>query len=171
MHYILVLLFTSTLAMASLDNIHSFKADFTQSVTDEKNKVLEYKGNVIASKPQNALWRYLTPVNKDVYINSDAITIIEPEMEQVIIKHIKSNFDFFNMIKNAKQIDKDTYLATYQNSQFTIKTKSLLIDSISYIDEFENKVTILFSNQKQNEKIIDESFVPNIPLEYDIIRD
>jgi outer membrane lipoprotein carrier protein len=171
MRYILLSLVVSSLAMASINTIDSFKADFTQSVTDDKKKVLKYTGKVVASKPQNALWRYEKPINKDVYINSDAVTIIEPELEQAIIKHIQSNFDFFNMIKNAKQIEKDTYLASYQNSNFTIKTKDSLIQSISYIDEYENKVLIVFTNQKQNEKIKTEIFIPNVPLDYDIIRD
>ena len=157
--------------MASLGDIVSFQADFTQSVTDDKKKVLTYSGSVLAAKPQNALWRYSKPVNKDVYINSRRVTIIEPEIEQVIIKRIESNFDFFNMIKNAKKIEKNIYLAIYKNSEFRITTKDELIKSISYIDEFENSVEVLFDNQKQNDKINEELFIPNIPLEFDIVRD
>ena len=157
--------------MASLGDIVSFQADFTQSVTDDKKKVLTYSGSVLASKPQNALWRYSKPVNKDVYINSRRVTIIEPEIEQVIIKRIESNFDFFNMIKNAKKIEKNIYMAIYKNSKFRITTKDELIKSISYIDEFENSVEVLFDNQKQNDKINKELFIPNIPLEFDIVRD
>ena len=157
--------------MASLGDIVSFQADFTQSVTDDKKKVLTYNGSVLASKPQNALWRYSKPVNKDVYINSHRVTIIEPEIEQVIIKRIESNFDFFNMIKNAKKIEKNIYMAIYKNSEFTITTKDELIKSISYIDEFENSVEVIFDNQKQNDKINKELFIPNIPLEFDIVRD
>ncbi len=157
--------------MASLGDIVSFQADFTQSVTDDKKKVLTYSGSVLAAKPQNALWRYSKPVNKDVYINSRRVTIIEPEIEQVIIKRIESNFDFFNMIKNAKKIEKNIYLAIYKNSEFRITTKDELIKSISYIDEFENSVEVIFDNQKQNDKINKELFIPNIPLEFDIVRD
>jgi len=157
--------------MASLGDIVSFQADFTQSVTDDKKKVLTYNGSVLASKPQNALWRYSKPVNKDVYINSRRVTIIEPEIEQVIIKRIESNFDFFNMIKNAKKVEKNIYMAIYKDSEFTITTKDELIKSISYIDEFENSVEVVFDNQKQNDKINKELFIPNIPLEFDIVRD
>jgi len=171
MKKILLSLVISTLAFASLDDITSFQADFTQSVTDEKNKVLKYSGNVVASKPQNAIWRYQEPINKDVYINSNAITIIEPDLEQVIIKHIKSNFDFFNMIKNAKKIEKDKYITYYRNSKFIITTNDSLIQDISYVDEFENKVKITFEKQEQNGKIDPTIFKPFIPNEYDIIRD
>ena len=156
---------------AFFDTIGSFQADFIQTVTDDKNKVLTYKGNILASKPQNAIWRYLTPINKDVYISSYKVTIIEPEIEQAIIRKIESNFDFFKMIENAKKSKDNIYITKFKNTSFTIFTKDNLIESISYIDEFENNVKILFENQKQNEKIDENIFIPNIPLEFDIIRD
>ena len=68
MKYLIVLLLVFTQSYASLDQINSFEADFIQSVTDEKNKVLTYSGHVIASKPQKALWNYIKPVEKTVYI-------------------------------------------------------------------------------------------------------
>ena len=134
----------STLSFASIDDINSFKADFIQSVTDDKNISLNYSGHISASKPQNAIWNYVKPIKKDVYINKYRVIVVEPEIEQVIIRKIKSNFDFFMMIKNAVQIDKN---------------------------KFENDVKISFKNQKQNIKIDKEVFVAKYPLEFDIIRD
>ena len=171
MKHIFLYLACVTLALASFDNISSFQADFTQSVTDDKKKVLSYSGTVIASKPQNAVWKYIKPINKLVYINSYKVTIIEPEIEQAIVKRIESNFDFFNMIKNAKMITKDVYIAKYKNSEFTIMTENKLIKSIAYIDEFENSVQVVFENQEQNEKIDEKIFIPHIPIEFDIVRD
>ena len=75
------------------------------------------------------------------------------------------------MVKNAKKIKKNLYLANYKDSKFTITTKNELLESISYIDEFENRVKIVFENQKQNEKIDEELFTPRYSLEFDIIRD
>lgn len=171
MKILLLSLFLSTLSMASLQSIYSFKADFVQSVIDDKQKTLTYNGHVVASKPQNALWKYTKPVTKDVYINSNTVTVIEPEIEQVIIKRIQSSFDFFKLIKNAKEVEKNKYVTSYQNSEFTITTERSLIKDISYMDEFENKVKIVFTHQKQNEDIEDEVFIPLIPLEFDIIRE
>ena len=171
MKHLFTLLLTSTLAFASFDSLNSFQADFTQSVTDDKDKSLVYKGHVVASKPQNAVWNYIKPIKKDVYINRFNVTVIEPEIEQVIIRRIDSSLDFFNMIQNAKEIQKNKYEAHYRESKFTITTKNELIETISYIDEFENKVKIVFENQKQNEKINMELFTPSYPLEFDVIRD
>ncbi len=171
MKKILILLLFVSKIFASFGFITSFEADFTQSVTDEKNKVLKYRGSVSALKPQKAIWNYTNPVKKDIFINTYCIVMIEPEIEQVIIKNIKSNFDFFNIIKNAKKINKDYFLAKYKKLRFFITTKNDLIKSISYKDEFDNKVKIIFKNQKQNGKINPKIFIPKIPKGFDVIKD
>nr|WP_321265670.1 LolA-like outer membrane lipoprotein chaperone [uncultured Sulfurimonas sp.] len=171
MKYLLTLLLSFSISFASFDNINSFQADFIQTVTNDKDKSLTYNGHITASKPQNALWSYIEPIKKDVYIGRFSVTIVEPEIEQVIIRRIDSNLDFFNMIKNAKEIEKNRYEAHFKDAKFIITTNNSIIESISYIDEFENKVKIVFKNQKQNEEINKEIFTPNYPLEFDIIRD
>lgn len=171
MRYFFLAILISIELFASLDNITSFEADFTQSVTDEKNKTIDYSGHIIASKPQNAKWSYKKPVKKDVYINSFDVTIVEPEIEQVIIRKVESNFDFFKIISNAKKIEENRYLAHYRDTKFTVVKKGYFIESISYLDEFDNKVKITFKNQKQNQNIDIKVFTPSFPLEFDIIRD
>ena len=164
-------LLCSTLSFAAIDNINSFEASFTQSVTDDKNSSLNYNGHVQAKKPQSAVWNYLEPIKKDVYIWKHSVTIVEPEIEQVIIRRIESNFDFFMLIKNAVKISTNTYKANYKESIFIITTKNNLIESISYKDEFDNDIKIVFKNQKQNIDIDENVFVANYPLQFDIIRD
>ena len=171
MKYILVLFLLITNCFAFFEDINSFKADFTQTVTDEKNKVLTYKGNLVASKPQNAMWDYKTPITKTVYINNNSVTIVEPEIEQVIIRKIESNFDFFKMLKNAKMLKKNIYLAEFEKTSFIIVTKKDKIKSISYIDEFENTVKVSFTNQQRNVKIDKTIFIPKFSLDFDVITD
>lgn len=171
MKYILFSILLISNLFASIESINSFEADFIQSITDDKNKVLNYSGHVIASKPQYAKWNYIKPIKKDVYISRFNVTIVEPEIEQVIIRNIESNFDFFKMISNAKKIKADTFTANYRDKVFTIIQSSNLIESISYTDEFENRVKIVFKNQKQNHKIDPTDFNPKFPLDFDIIRD
>lgn len=171
MKSILVILMFLSQAFASINNINTFEADFTQTITDEKNTVLAYGGHMLASKPQNVRWNYLKPVKKDIYISKFEVTIVEPEIEQVIFRKIESDFNFFRMIANAKEINKNTYEANYKNSKFKITKNGELIESISYVDEFENRVKIIFRNQKQNQKINESIFTPSYPLSFDIIRD
>jgi len=166
-----ILTILTTQIFAIVNNLNTFQADFIQTITDEKNKVLTYTGKISASKTQNALWRYIKPVAKNIYINKVSIIIVEPEIEQAIIRKITSDFDFFNIIKNAKRVDENHFLAKFENKTYNIKIENNLIESISYIDQFENKVKILFSNQLQNKHIDKNIFIPKIPLEFDIIRD
>lgn len=158
-------------ASIALEEITSFEADFKQSITDEKDKVLTYNGRIVALKPQNARWSYTKPIKKDVFINDFEVTIVEPEIEQVIVKRLESNFNFFKIISNAKKIDLNTYVAFYRDSKFTIVKKGALIESISYLDEFENRVEIRFENQKQNHTVEKSIFIPKYPIEFDIIKD
>lgn len=168
---IIFILMLLSQAFASLDSINTFEADFTQTITDEKNTVLAYSGHMFASKPQSVRWTYLKPVKKEIYINSFEVTVVEPEIEQVIFRKVESDFNFFRMISNAKEIKKNTYETSYKNSKFKIVKNANSIESISYTDEFENRVKIMFKNQKQNQKISETTFVPSYPLTYDMIRD
>lgn len=171
MKRLLIPIFCSTLSFASLSDIHSFKANFTQNVTDDKNTTLSYSGYIQAQKPQDAVWNYLVPIRKDVYINRFSVTVVEPEIEQVIVRKIESNFDFFMLIKNAVKINENLYSASYKDAQFSIKTDKGLINSIIYKDEFENDVVISFDNQKQNMKIDEQVFIADYPADYDVIGD
>jgi len=165
-----LLLFLATASFANINNLNSFEADFKQNIVDDKNKTITYYGHVKASKPQYALWTYVKPIEKKVYILDNQAIIVEPELEQAIIKKIGNNFDFFTLIKNAKKLDNGNYLAHYNNTAFTIKTKNNSIESISYKDEFDNSVLIDFTNQVINKKIDKKEFAPVIPDEYDIIK-
>ncbi|MEN4053224.1 MULTISPECIES: LolA-like outer membrane lipoprotein chaperone [Sulfurimonas] len=167
----LLLLFLATASFANIENINSFEADFIQNIVDDKNKTILYYGHIKAIKPQYALWNYTKPIQKSVYILEGQAIIVEPELEQAIIKRIGNNFDFFKLIKNAKKLSDDKYLARYNNTTFIIRTKNGIIASIAYKDEFENSVTITFTNQVENREIDKKEFMPNIPEDYDIIRD
>jgi len=148
----------------------TFEADFIQEVTNDKGNVLSYKGHVVASKPQFALWKYNSPNNKQIYINASQATIVEPEIEQVIVKEIEGDFDFFKIIKNAQKKEDDTYVAKFQNTSYTIVLQNSNISSISYKNELDNNITINFSNQKKNTTIDFNIFNAIIPSDYDIIR-
>ncbi len=171
MKYVILLFALLSQLSASIFDMTTFKADFVQTITDEKNKVLTYKGNVTASKTQNALWVYNYPVEKRVYLNRNKVTIVEPEIEQVIIRYIDSSLNFFKMIQNAKMIEKDKYITSFKDVKFTITSENEKIKSISYLDEFENKVKIIFDNQQQDPELQLGVFSPQYDLNYDVIRD
>lgn len=167
--FLLSLLYYSV--FASLDFLTTFEADFKQTIKDNKDKILSYEGHLIAAKPQNALWKYETPIQKHVYLLNNHVTIIEPEIEQVIIKKVRSSLDFFQILHHAKQKDAEHYLAHFEGNEYTFEVKEKLLKAISYKDEFDNLVRIEFSNQKQNNVIDDRLFRANIPDNFDIIEE
>ena len=170
MKSILLLLLTTTIIYANELEINSFKASFIQTVTNDKGNSLKYKGRVVASKPQNMLWSYTFPAKKEIIINNYKVTVIEHDIEQVQIRNIQGDFDFFKILKNAKKIKENVYIAKFNEIQYTIKLNLHQISSISYLDALENHILIVFTEQKQNIMIDKTIFSPKIPTDFDVIR-
>ncbi len=170
MKNLFLLLLAISLNAIDLENLHSFEADFTQTITNDKNTTITYKGHMQASKPQFAIWHYIFPVEKSIYISNAEAVIIEPELEQAYVQKIDLDFDFFHIIKEAKKIEKDTFITEFQNTKYTLKVINNKLVSIIYKNELDNSVKIIFSNQQKNKRYKEIDFTPNIPTEYDIIR-
>ncbi len=153
------------------NELFSFSADFNQSIKDEHNKTITYEGSVITKRPNFALWHYKKPVNKKIYVYHDVVTVIEPEMEQAIIKRVTDNIDIFTIINNAAKIDANHAEAHYNDQKFLLTfNNNHLLSSIFYRDELDNKVTINFSKQRSNLEINSTLFKATIPQSYDIIK-
>jgi len=171
MKYLLIftLFFNSLFAFG--ENIQSFEADFVQTITDEESKVLQYKGTMHSKRPALVLWNYTSPINKKIYINKKRAIIVEAELEQAIIKHLRGEIDFFEILAKAKMLDETHYIAYYKDLEFTLEEENGVIISLAYTDQLENKVIIAFTNQKQNRPIEDKFFIPKVPKDFDIIRE
>jgi len=155
----------------NFNELKSFQSNFKQTVTENKNQKIVYTGEIFANNENHALWVYKTPVRKEIYVTERNVLLIEPEIEQVIIKRISSTIDIFKMLKNAKFYKKDIFLLEKDNIEYYIyvdKDKTLL--KITYIDEFSNNVTINFSNQKINRDIPYKIFIPEFPDYFDLIK-
>ncbi|MDF1879277.1 outer-membrane lipoprotein carrier protein LolA [Sulfurimonas sp. SAG-AH-194-C20] len=170
MRYIFLLTLAFTLSFCDIFSMNSFEANFVQTVTNDKGNILKYSGHVKAMKPQYALWKYLQPSTKLIYINKNRATIIEPDLEQVILKKLHNNIDFFNILNNATQIDENKYLTEFQSIKYTIHVINSMLKSIQYQDQLDNTVLIDFSQHKIDESISVKDFKPSIPVDYDIIN-
>ncbi|MBE0498897.1 MAG: outer membrane lipoprotein chaperone LolA [Campylobacterales bacterium] len=171
MKYILVLSLLMSSLFAFGENIQNFEADFVQTITDEENKTLTYAGTMHAKRPNSVLWLYTDPINKKIYVNSKFAVIVEPELEQAIVKKLEGEIDFFGILASAQIVDKNHYKAIYKNISFTLKERDGVIEALSYTDPLENKVQIRFSKQKQNRPMEQSLFTPKIPKEFDIIQE
>ncbi len=171
MRLILTTLLTLTSLYAISENTTTMQANFTQTITNDKNNTITYSGDMIAKRPNLTMWHYSKPVDKTVYITTSNVTIIEPELEQVIIKQLENSIDILAILAAATKVTESEYSAHYQGKAYKIGLEKREIRSISYNDAFDNLVTITFTSRKINAPIDDALFYPSIPEDFDIIRD
>ena len=150
--------------------IESLQADFEQRIVDEKGKSILYRGTLWAQRPDAALWHYTEPVEKRIYVRHGEVIIIEPDLEQAVIRRLNEDIDLLTILARAEETGPERYEARYGTQIFDIQLKKGVIDTISYRDGFDNRVTITFSAQRQNESIDPARFEATIPGDYDIIR-
>ena len=152
------------------ESIQSFEANFIQTITDEEKKTLTYKGKMHSQRPDLVLWHYTEPINKKIYITKTKAIIVEPELEQAIIKRLQGEIDFFGILTSAEAVDDTHYQASYKEITFILTEENGVIKSLSYTDQLENDVLITFSDQKQNRPMKESLFIPKIPKDFDIIK-
>lgn len=169
--FILVLLFCIPI-FADLKMIDSIKAEFVQTITENNKKIIKYEGIMLAKAPYYALWEYIKPVLKKVYVIEDSVIVIEPDLEQVIFTKIEGNIDFIALLKSAKKDSNGKYKAKVLEQEYYITTnKDGIPTKIEFTDKLENKIEIILSNQ-QIDTIPDKSpFLYEIPPNYDVIRE
>lgn len=171
---LLTLFCLSTLSFSNSKalNVDSFEANFTQTIQNIEQKEITYKGNVSTLKPYYAKWEYKEPIIKEVYIAGKMVVINEPELEQALYTRLNETIDIFSILKNANKIDDFNYKADYNGQEFSIEfTEDNNLKKIFYIDKLENKISIVFSNQKRDHEISKEVFQFSPPEYYDIIRE
>jgi outer membrane lipoprotein carrier protein len=167
----LLLFFLMLIPLFAFDtDLQSFHARFVQTITDENNKSIVYRGTLWAQRPDSALWHYREPVEKSIYVRSGEVVIIEPDLEQAIVRRLNEDIDFLQILSRARKSGPELYEAQYGSQIFRIAMRGEVVDSISYSDSFDNRVTINFSEQQQNAPIDPERFRVSIPPFYDIVR-
>ncbi|QWU79955.1 periplasmic outer membrane-specific lipoprotein chaperone [Campylobacter novaezeelandiae] len=148
-------------------SFENFSSDFIQSIDNKKTKI-NYTGHFIITH-NKALWNYQNPMHKDIFIDNNKITIIEYDLEQVIISKLERIPNLNEIFKNAKKINQNTYEAKYENTTYILNLKENQVENISYKDEFDNNVNIKLLNQKRNTHIDENLFIPKIPKNFDIV--
>ncbi len=168
----LFLLLLSEIVHANITaNLKSFASDFTQTIVNEQNAHITYKGKLYAIKANNqAVWIYTSPVNKKIYYTNGKVVILEPELEQAIFAKLDKVPNILTLLKEAKKIGENKYVTTFNKIRYTITFDGEKLSKITYTDELRNRVQILFSNQKTDIKIPQNTFRYTIPEDYDILR-
>lgn len=162
----IVLFFCALNLNAGPLDFETLSADFTQSVQSGE-AMIKYTGNFKTTK-NHAFWHYQSPNLKDIYFSLDRIVIIEPELEQAIMTKIQEAPNVAEILKNAK-LKNGSYKAEFDGIEYFIKFDNDKLKSINYTDKLDNKIVLNFSNVDKNGKITNETFIPKIPQNFDII--
>ncbi len=170
MKLLLTSLLTCKLLFAFPVQLESIKSNFTQTIVDDHNKSIIYIGKLWAKKPSIAHWSYKKPIEKEIYMIYSRLTIIEPDLEQVIRKDIGDSIDLIKIISNSKKLSSNHYIAKYNDKDYHIYLEKETLKSLHYTDDFGNKTVIDFNNTVQNEDINDSNFKVVIPEDYDLIN-
>jgi len=171
MRIIFIALLTLSPLFAIGEKTETMHATFIQTITDDKNSTITYEGTMSAKQPNMALWHYTKPVDKTIYIDTQKVTIVEPELEQAIVKRLDNTIDILAILASAQKEGKNSYIATYNDKNYYISLQNNKIKSIHYSDAFDNTVKIIFSAQKINVKIDNSYFKAQIPDDFDVIKD
>lgn len=168
--FIALLIMISTLFAQSFKEKTSFEADFEQTVLNSSNSRIVYQGKLFIKEPSFILWKYNTPIQKDVYIRDDFVTIIEPELEQAIVSNLEKELNILNILKDAKKVTDNEYEAKLYDTDYLLQIKNDELEKISYKDELDNNITITFKNIRSNHHISNDIFKVTVPDDFDIIR-
>ena len=160
-------LFLASQLLAQI-NITTFQSAFVQTVTNDQNKTLRYEGKLYFKQPGHLLWIYTKPIKKRIYIHNNKVTVIEPDLEQVVIKNMEEK-DLFTLLQKAEKIEKDHYILRQKDRTFHIYLKNGVIKKVRYKDQFDNENVVLFEKPKQNRKIDENIFKVEIDPSYDVV--
>tara|TARA_B100001769_G_C22074765_1_gene578685 strand:- start:920 stop:1558 length:639 start_codon:yes stop_codon:yes gene_type:complete len=173
-----------------IDKINTFSSKFIQHTYDENGTIIKKSsGNLIYKKKLKYLLEYSKP-NKVKFISDGKfITTIDEDLEQVIIQNQKKFYgNIFNIFTNKTLIEKNFNLTKsiinnehylkftpidkdiYYNI-FLIVISNDKIKKITFMNDFDQSVTMIFSDFMANEIILDSLFKIDIPDEFDVIVD
>lgn len=168
-------IFISFLALIfalNAENIVDFdtlKSEFVQSVTNDQNQSIVYKGTVWLKNPDFALWKYQEPIEKYIYINGTKVIIVEPELFQATSLESNQILNIITAWKKSKVINQNRRVVTINNNKITITHNDKFITMISYKDELDNSVEIALDNSQKNIALDQDFFKAKIPQDYDLV--
>lgn len=171
MFKLLTTVFLALSLHASDLHFKTFQASFLQTIMDENSKKITYTGRLYIDGESKAFWHYMAPIEKRLYFIHGRLTIIEPDLEQVIMRQIQEDINIFTILKKAKKINEKVYKGHYNAKEYTLHVADGVVEELEYKDNFDNRVSITFENQKVDEKLPKDIFSIIIPKEFDIIRE
>lgn len=185
----LITLLTLSISLnASITLPDNFKTNFEQTITNDKGKVITYKGDVrFQNIKQNIYndagqletfsqslfkWNYSAPTQKEVCTDGVQLIVIDHDLEQVARYLVDEGINLEEILKVAEQISTIDYKATYKDTEYLITLdKKGQLSRIVYVDNMDNGVKIIFNNMNYNVSSFKTTELEcHAPKTYDIIE-
>jgi len=174
-----------------LKNMHSFKADFTQTIMDKRGRALQQsRGKMQLQRPGRFRWDVQTPTKQLIVTNGQRLWIYDPDLDQVTIRNlVKAAGETPAMLLSdetlvlgdqfvVKPAKTDSQLSWYT---LTPRDKSTVIASLRLAflnqeikkmeinDHLGHTTLIEFNHAKMNVALSEASFSFKPPANIDII--
>lgn len=174
-----------------INDLKSFSASFKQYTYNENGLLIkESNGSIIYKKKSKYILEYVRP-NKIKFISDGQfLTTYDEDLEQIIIQSSNklSNQNIVDIMTDENLIKEKFNIKTYaldneDHVKFTPKNGKVkrnvfllvIIDGkisrISFMNDFDQSVTMNFSNFKKNEQFLDILFKTKYPENFDVIID
>ncbi len=175
---------------SKLSQLTSYQADFTQTVVDIENTILQQaKGNISLQQPNKLYWELLPPNDNILIADGQTLWNLDAFMEQVVaydqLAAIKNNplilltdptstkWQEYQVIKTDDQTDK-VFVIKPTDQQTSVQSLTLTFDQdnklvgLQTTDQQQQTSTLVFSNIKQDQPIDADMFVFTLPKGYEL---
>jgi outer membrane lipoprotein carrier protein len=149
-----------------------FKAQFVQTVTNPKNKMIRYGGKVAFSEGNLLKWSYTEPTKKEVCTDGKEVLVVDHDLEQTSAYRIDKGFDLTEILHRAEPYKAHIYVTEFAGKRYTIQLDEKgRLQSVAYYDDLDNKVQILFHRMQYGKgRLPAEEMKCRYPASYDVIR-
>lgn len=182
---------TETLVQ-KLENIHTFKADFHQTLSSESNPISESQGHMELMRPGRFRWESTAPVAQLIVADGQQVWIDDIELEQVTIKSQKKALqgtpalflsdqtavvlkDYTVQeragIKNEIKFElrARTHRSTFTHMTLVFKNDQLR--AMRFVDQLGQTTQIVWNNVQMNLNLPANLFLFKPPRGFDVIRE
>lgn len=174
MKLVLLTFIMGSMLFAQIQVPENFQADFIQTITNPKKKVITYGGKVYFSNKNRLKWEYLSPTKKEVCSDGVEVLVVDHDLEQVSNYLINKGFDLAEVLKNATphKEKKSVFIAKYENKEYTLQVDAKgQLARVAYYDELDNTVLIVFKRMKYGKGDLPLKDIRcDYPRDYDLIE-
>ncbi len=132
-----------------LNAMHTLQADFTQTVYDNRGKVIQTSyGHMALQRPGRFRWQIVKPIPQLIIANASRIWIYDPDLEQVTLRSLKNVAGetpalLLSHVNNA--LEDDFTVSTKPNTSST--TEQFLLTP-KKADNMFSSIELDFTNKK-----------------------